>query len=372
MISKDTLLHLSEVQNDETFQNYALLRKPVDKFPENTGFSNVFRATQDLGTPQIFFLSFTEWCYHLPTCNDTTWPTIATEFCNGTRQSPIDIVTANVQGNANLTAFNFTGYNDNTTMVKIENTGDTVKVSLSDGKMTVEGGDLPGQYTSIQFHLHWGNGSTMGGSEHTVDGKRYAMELHIVNFKSKHNGNLTALLEDSTGLAALGFFIEATNETGMPESWKTLTSYLINITNKGDQVSITDHVSMDDLLVGVDRTKYYRYLGSLTTPNCNEAVVWTVFKDPIKVSHDLIDLFSTTVYVNTSSNSPLMTNVYRSIQPINGRTVTSQLAVTPAPPTTIAPTQGGGGSGGGTSSAAKPFQALSMVALLLYPIFYWL
>lgn len=50
-------------------------------------------------------------------------------------------------------------------------------------------------------------------------------------------------------------------------------------------------ISLDDLLFGVDRTKYYRYLGSLTTPACNEAVVWTVFKDPIMVSKDLVGFF---------------------------------------------------------------------------------
>ena len=51
-----------------------------------------------------------------------------------------------------------------------------VKVTLANS--TVTGGGLPDNtYESLQFHLHWGNGTTAGGSEHTVDGKRYPMEV---------------------------------------------------------------------------------------------------------------------------------------------------------------------------------------------------
>ncbi|KAF4111738.1 hypothetical protein G5714_008769 [Onychostoma macrolepis] len=166
--------------------------------------------------------------------------------------------------------------------------------------MYVEGGDLPGLFNSTQFHLHWGNGSATPGSEHAVNGKRYPMELHILN--EAGNGS-------DPVLSVLGIFIEASNDTGKPESWKTLTSYLAQIAS------------------AVDRTKYYRYLGSLTTPNCDEGVIWTIFKDPVKVSQDLIDLFSTTVYINQTTNSPLMTNTFRAVQPIYGRIVTSQVAV---------------------------------------------
>ncbi|XP_018533856.1 carbonic anhydrase XVb [Lates calcarifer] len=264
------------------------------------------------------------WCYHLPSCNDTTWPVISTKYCNGSRQSPIDIVSSSATADSNLTAFTFQNFGSTTAMTKIENTGKTIKVTFNSG-VGVSGGGLSEAYDSLQFHLHWGNGSSVPGSEHTVDGKRYPMELHIVNLKSSYNGNTTLGIADSTGLAALGFFIDVASgdTTGQPKSWNTLTSYLSNITESGQSVSIAPGISLDDLLTGVDRTKYFRYLGSLTTPACNEAVVWTVFKEPIKVSKNLIDLFSTTVHI-TNSSSPLMTNVFRNLQPAQAVTTQAQ------------------------------------------------
>ncbi|KAK9965099.1 hypothetical protein ABG768_004208 [Culter alburnus] len=278
--------------------------------------------------------SSVDWCYHKPECNFTTWPNIASQFCNGSKQSPINIVTASVQENSKLTSFNFTGFDDNSTFISIANIGDSVVVNLDDDKMTVQGGDLPGVYNTKQFHLHWGNGSSSSGSEHTVDGKQYPMELHIVNVHSKYNGSVSAALaaNDSTGLAVLGFFIEGTSEQSKPEGWDTLTSFLASIPNSGNTTTdIMNQITLDSLLEGVDRTKYYRYQGSLTTPNCNEVVIWTVFKEPIKVSQNLINRFSTTTYFKAASTSVLVTNNFRGVQPLNGRVVTSQVVKSTPP-----------------------------------------
>ncbi|XP_054455053.1 carbonic anhydrase XVb [Anoplopoma fimbria] len=268
------------------------------------------------------------WCYHLPTCNDVTWPTIATKFCNGSRQSPIDIVSASAHIDSKLTAFTFYNFSSNTSLKKIENTGKTVKVTFNSG-VKISGGDLSEVYDSLQFHLHWGNGFSVPGSEHTVNGKRYPMELHIVNIKSSYNGNTTQAVADSTGLAALGFLIEEMegNATGQPASWFTLSSYLSSISNGGESVSVKAGISLDDLLPGVDRTKYFRYLGSLTTPSCNEAVVWTVFKETVKVSRDVINMFSKITHISNST-SPIIINNYRNLQPAQRVTTTSSTSKT--------------------------------------------
>lgn len=56
----------------------------------------------------------------------------------------------------------------------------------------------------------------------------------------------------------------------------------------GSSVDIVQPLSISDLLGSVDLTKFYRYQGSLTTPTCDEVVVWTVFEEPIKIRRDLV------------------------------------------------------------------------------------
>ena len=49
----------------------------------------------------------------------------------------------------------------------------TIKLT---GEYDIEGGGLPGIYRAVQIHFHWGRDDEQG-SEHTVDGVKYPMEV---------------------------------------------------------------------------------------------------------------------------------------------------------------------------------------------------
>ena len=50
----------------------------------------------------------------------------------------------------------------------------------------LSGGPLPGtRYTLVQTHWHWGPNDTLG-SEHTIQGKKFPLEIHMVHFNDKY------------------------------------------------------------------------------------------------------------------------------------------------------------------------------------------
>uniref|UniRef100_A0A3B5KW54 Alpha-carbonic anhydrase domain-containing protein n=1 Tax=Xiphophorus couchianus TaxID=32473 RepID=A0A3B5KW54_9TELE len=237
------------------------------------------------------------------------WSNLPGSYCGGESQSPIDISTDSVVENENLSSFTFTNFDNKHAIKSITNTGHTVQCVLEDGLVEVSGRGLNHVYSTLQFHFHWGTESADSeGSEHSVDKKRYPMEVAIHHYEA---------LNTPDGLAVLGFLIEV--KTDIP-SWKTLTSYLSDIK---DIVEVTDEISIDDLLGNVNRDSFFRYSGSLTTPSCNEAVVWTIFKESVKVDQDLMALFPENARYH---------NVFRPSQSLHSRKVyTTAAAPGPGP-----------------------------------------
>ncbi|KAG7492147.1 hypothetical protein MATL_G00011330 [Megalops atlanticus] len=314
------------------FQQPIKISKDLIKlFPQTMNYHDVYRPSQHLNCREVYAspaiqhnaMQEHSWCYD-DHCeySPSLWDKLPDSRCGGARQSPINIDTQNVTYNPNLNNFTFTNFSNPHSMKYLINTGHTVKCVLEEGMVEIEGGGLHHQYSTIQFHFHWGNtDENSNGSEHSVDSKRYPMEMHIVSLRKEFC--VEQAKRDSEGIAVLGFFIEVTDDDDKPQSWKTLTSYLHQIKEKDSTVFINESISIDDLLGDVDRSTYYRYEGSLTTPECNEAVLWTVFKQPVRVSKNLVKMFPSSMGYY---------DVYRSTQPLHNRNIyTSTAPASPAP-----------------------------------------
>lgn len=168
----------------------------------------------------------------------------------------------------------------------------------------LSGGGLEEEYVFDQMHFHW-------GSEHTINGRRYALELHMVHHDRRYT--LREALSVKNGIAVLGVLFHVS----LYENEK-----LQNILNSVDDIAstvgatapITGPLTAADLLPH-NRGSYFRYEGSLTTPSCMEAVVWTVFTQSMPLSLDQLEALK---LMRSSNGSELLHN-YRQVQPLNAR-----------------------------------------------------
>ncbi|XP_014346824.1 carbonic anhydrase 4-like [Latimeria chalumnae] len=271
--------------------------------------SIIFTCSLVLSLFCLSFVGATPWCYSSPSCGPSTWQ------CKGQRQSPININQDETFVSRVLTDFTFTAYDDNTKLTMIENVGTNVKIEI-DQSIKLSGGGLHGSYTGYHLHFHWGSGSSSFGSEHTFNGNQFAAELHIVHVKE--GLTFDAAKDDFEGIAVLAFFIMVSPENN--PAWAALAELIGNVSTEGTKKPVRVSFTLNDLISHVDLTKYYRYMGSLTTPDCAEAVVWTVFEEPISVNGATLDKFAMTVYSNSTTGEKMRNN-FRPVQSLNSRIV---------------------------------------------------
>jgi len=138
--------------------------------------------------------------------------------------------------------------------------GHTVQAALErPSHLATEGGE----FDAVQFHFHH-------PSEHTVQGKAYPGELHLVHRNAKGE------------LAVLGIFL-AIGPNDDP-GFERLVSHLPHVA--GDSVPFSEPVDLASLLQdhAGEAEPIYTYHGSLTTPPCSEGVKWTVRGRPVRIS----------------------------------------------------------------------------------------
>ena len=90
-------------------------------------------------------------------------------------------MTNTTEYDSSLGSFTLTNY-DSASPQKFMSTNNkhTLKVSLPSDYYKVSGGNLPGTFTTVQFHLHWGSKNTQG-AEHGVDGMFYPAEVSTMH-----------------------------------------------------------------------------------------------------------------------------------------------------------------------------------------------
>ncbi|XP_014239068.1 carbonic anhydrase 2 isoform X2 [Trichogramma pretiosum] len=205
----------------------------------------------------------------------------------GSRQSPVNIETDRVETDHEALSSKPLRWKYPATASRaIVNPGYCWRVDTDGDGTYLTGGPLMDDvYKLEQYHCHWGC-SDSRGSEHTVDGQAFAGELHLVHWNTTKYKTFAEAARAPDGLAVLGVFLKAGKAHEELEKIARLLPY---VSHKDDNLPINESIDPSKLLP--DDNGYWTYLGSLTTPPCNESVTWILFKRYIEVSHHQLNVF---------------------------------------------------------------------------------
>ncbi|XP_046449504.1 putative carbonic anhydrase 3 [Daphnia pulex] len=222
-------------------------------------------------------------------------------LCAGEHQSPINIDTRKSK-TAKFPPFRFHNYAKGLPE-NLENNGHTVQLTIDNlikDLPTISGGGLEGPYEFAQMHFHWGEDEF--GSEHKINNKQYAGEVHIVHWNKKY-GNFVNATKHNDGLAVLGILIDLQDKENIAFSHIEQFDDIRDASKKNEKLPYS--VPLKDLLPS-NVASFFRYEGSLTDARCNEDVIWTVFETPIHISHSQLEMFR---QLNDDEGEPLSKNV---------------------------------------------------------------
>ncbi|KAI3371291.1 hypothetical protein L3Q82_023908, partial [Scortum barcoo] len=237
-------------------------------------------------------------------------------YCGGAFQSPIDIKSELLRFDPTLRPIEVQNYNLlPNEQLTLGNNGHSVQISLP-SKMYIS--SLPQRYTAAQLHFHWGSSGRPAGSEHMVNSKQYAAEMHVVHYNSDKYPNMSSAVDKSDGLAVLGVLIEIGE---FNPAFEHFLKFINGIKYRDQKVKVPGFNIRALLPERLD--EYYRYDGSLTTPPCFPSILWTMFRNHVTVSRKQFLTLATALYSSHAQDSvpvPLNDN-FRKPQPIDSRVV---------------------------------------------------
>ncbi|BBN02671.1 carbonic anhydrase [Marchantia polymorpha subsp. ruderalis] len=180
--------------------------------------------------------------------------------CNeGQNQSPINIDTSNLVYDEKLDAPATHEYVE--TPAYVLNNGHTAQVIWPAGWIYIDGKNY--SMTGFQFH---------SPSEHTIDGTSYPLEMQIVHMTDEGDYAVVVILSS----------IQEMVNGWVAQFWDQIPS----LSSIWQPVPV-GNLSPDGFRVNF--SKYYRYSGSLTSPDCQENVIWTVLSTVYEISPGQIE-----------------------------------------------------------------------------------
>jgi len=239
------------------------------------------------------------------------WPR-AFPQCSGNQQSPVNLRTSNAAPKS-FPPFTFQDYDVYPPIETLTDNGHTLVAEENSALVaSVWGGGLCCHYRLKQFHFHWGSTSDQG-SEHTVDGGKYPMEMHLVHYNTRY-GDIRNATGHADGLMVLAVLFHLADHDN--PSLVKLVAHARNLTEINISQRIL-HAPPFSAMLPRNTSAFYRYFGSLTTPPCSEEVTWTVFRDSVPVSEAQLKVLR---HLKDHHGHDLADN-FRPTQPLNSRTV---------------------------------------------------
>uniref|UniRef100_A0AAG5CY20 Carbonic anhydrase n=1 Tax=Anopheles atroparvus TaxID=41427 RepID=A0AAG5CY20_ANOAO len=254
--------------------------------------------------------------------NDAVGPpnwSIVAPACGGLYQSPINIVRDSTLFVKKKIPLDLHGLRNLPSSILVENEGYSVKFTPRWNGRTrpvLRGGPLKTPYVFEQLHFHWGPTNTEG-SEHTLDGKQFPLEVHLVFYNGLYE-SFDKAKSEVDGLAVLGFVFAATpNSAGYSVNRWTQYLPLVQQPKAEFELPYSKSFSLHSVIGDLGGWPYYSYEGSLTTPPCLETVTWIVSTKRLAVTEREMSMLRSLLGFD---GSPIVQN-YRPVQPVNNRRV---------------------------------------------------